>query len=167
MKFILAAIFTLSIFAITPDELDKKGVLHYEVINHGEVRYRFLVTREQGMAKLQVFDEQNSLLITRKRGLALEGFKRLKIKSLMSQKTPYLITYWKKGAHGTSVEVFKLLKGNNEPIKVINSYLAMDYNDDLDSFSFIYDKGLKSGDLSPIKYRVIFDSSGQIKEQKL
>jgi hypothetical protein len=167
MKYLLLTFFSLSIFAISPAELDKKGVLHYETINHGEVRYKFLVTREQGMAKLQVYNEEDKLLITRKRGLALEGFKRLKIKSILSQKTPYLITYWKKGAHGTSVEVFKLAKGNNEPIKVINSYLAMDYNDDLESFSFIYDKGLKSGDLSPIKYRVIFDSSGQIKEQKL
>ncbi|EQC51632.1 hypothetical protein [Bacteriovorax sp. DB6_IX] len=167
MKIILALFFALNIFAITPDELDKKGVLHYETISHGEVLYKFLITREQGMAKLQVFDEAGDILLTRKRGLALEGFKRLKIKSLLSQKTPYLITYWKKGAHGSAVEIFKLAKGQNEPIKIINSYLSMDYLDDLDSFSFTYDKGLKTGDLSPIKYRIIFSGDGQIKEQKL
>jgi len=167
MKYIILIFITFSILAITPKELDGKGVLHYQVIRHGEVKYTCLVTREKGHAILSLYNEDGTLILSRKRGIGSESFDRVEMKSLISQKSPYLITYWQKGAHGKSVEVFHLNKNKKAPLRVINSYLTMDYRGDLDSFSFIYDKTLKSGDLSPIKYRVIFTGNGEIKEQKL
>ena len=167
MKYFLLIALSFNLLAMTPKEIESKGVLHYETVIHGEVPYKFLITKNQGMAKLSVYNENEKLILTRERALALEGFKKLKIKSLISDNSKYLITFWKKGAHGTTVEVFDLSKKGSKPIKIINSYLSIDYQETLDSFSVVYDKKLKGGDLSPIKHKVIFSANGQISEHKL
>lgn len=167
LKIFLAAVLTINCLAFSPFELKDKGLVHYQEFSHGEDKYILLVKNEKGQSHLNLYSMSGRLLVHHKRSSVGHGFINARLKTMAETGSLYLISFWKKGAHGKSALVFNLAKKKDKLIKTINSYLAMDYSEDLDSFTITYDKYLKDKSLAPVKQKTIFKSKGQVIESKL